>query len=361
MVTVTNKLYFQEDGNVAYAGEINSDKSFILNNMLNFIEDGAASTSQHNLFDEDFSSTTAINTTSSTCKYSSSFNICFADVGSVYDDYSDSSIDTTKWTVTFGGSDSAAAVKSSSESDSPNISITSESYITCSSVRTGSGDLSVTLESTGSGDTMDLSPSTGTDGEAIFALSVNSSGPNTNTRTVSLVGSGGGSVTLYSTTSANISGTMRLVFSTGDVCDVYYNDFETKSSTVSTSTLSGSWYLKLYAHGSSGSNSQRSESATLRIVRNANASNTVSASYYLSTMSTSSSTNNIMFAKYYLGSDGTYTTQQSFDNGSHYSTISNEILSSVENSGTQHISKITMPGGALTYIPYITALRYYYS
>jgi len=48
-MTVTNNLAYETNGTLADADDINSDKSFILNNMLNFALDGATITSQNNL------------------------------------------------------------------------------------------------------------------------------------------------------------------------------------------------------------------------------------------------------------------------------------------------------------------------
>jgi hypothetical protein len=58
-MVVQNILYKQENGDLIDADETNSDKSFILNNMLNYALDGATTTNQNNIKVDLFGSDTA--------------------------------------------------------------------------------------------------------------------------------------------------------------------------------------------------------------------------------------------------------------------------------------------------------------
>jgi len=366
-MTVTNTLYKQENGQLADADEINSDKSFILSQIimgnLNYLANHTFATNPLNFIYDQFTSITYIDATS-TCSVSLGCQIAFS--GYVYDDYSDSVFDTNKWTGT-----ATSGVGTSSEVAGTNINIASEGYVQYA-IAAGVGvEASGTLDATGATTTANLKPAAGTDAECVVYvyahLSLGSAVGGSKYVYAKLRDNLGNSVTLWSATNpsadtqATIDGTLRLVFRSGNNCDVYQNS-NTISSTVSTAGLAGTnWFLRLECDGAASGAQPESAAMRFRKLRYANASVSVPAAQLLSTARTLDATSSIWCLYCAVTASGTYIFEQSVDNGANYTTVLNGVIGKTANTGTQGITRVTYPTGALAYMPKVQMYGYYYN
>ena len=337
-MVVQDILYKQENGDLIDADETNSDKSFILNNMLNYALDGATVTNQNNLvMYSDFAYTNK-NTISSFSNSSYGWVSTYYGIygGTNYDSYSDGSVDGTKWANISG------------------ITLTEVSNTNINGASSGTGD------KTFSASTIDLNPS-GDYSTVVFRFYAftSGSGLNSHAHYVLIRDATGTELTLYTNfvgSATNLTTDKELRFeidTTTDLVTPYVNGVA--QSTVDISTLADGevWHLRFRTNAT---NISPGGNIKIYPIVYTNGGSVTSQTLTTDALTIADSDLFILKNKFLNSAP---TTTLSF-NGTDFNSVNEGVLSSSANNGTNIKIKHAW-SGATEKMQFVTDYAVYYS
>jgi len=330
-MTVTNTLYKQENGEIIDADETNSDKSFILNNMLTYALDAVTSTSQKNIL-----------VGSGTPTFSSATNALITDLASgknalfcyVYDNHDDASLDTTKWTDTTTGS-----------GDPQDVNSEHDGYMQL--YATSASSVTFALKSVGSGTALDFKSFSG-NSECVVRLVVSTghlggSGSRTGEAAFQISdGTNHVNLIYYNLDGGarSQSGIYNLLFNKGSSqVRMFKDSVEVGGSPFSLSTLGANWYLRAYAKSYPSGNYDNRGAGNVQIYHEGYIEGTSgTSSVYTSATTITASTIAISRLKSDASNESSFSIYGSANGGSNYTQLNHSsgqgILTSGLTSGT---------------------------